>query len=167
MRSHRTVYMHGTDDHPMRMIIGVNFGEYKKLSEYVKETVLDSIDLREFLEDPGVPDAVGEELSTCSYDLVELRDPDVWEVDVRNIDELYLKKFTPAIIYDNANDDVWIGIDLGYELCKDGAAHDAYERSGAIDAARLAQMITLFTEYWNGTELAQYGSPSVATLWSQ
>lgn len=108
MRSHRTVYMHGTDDHPMRMIIGVNFGEYEKLSEYVKETVLDSIDLREFLEDPGVPDAVGEELSTCSYNLVELGDPHVWEETDRDVDELYLKKFTPAIIYDNANFDVWI-----------------------------------------------------------
>lgn len=168
MRSHRTVYMHGTDDHPMKMILGVNFGEYEKLSERVKETVLNSLDLHEFLNDPGTPTVVIEELSRCSYGLVELRFPDVWEIDhTRDIDELYLNKFTPAIIYDNANDDIWIGVDLGYELCKAGSAYGAYKRSGAINAARLAEIITLFTEYWNGTELGEYGSPSVATLWCQ
>lgn len=167
MASNRTICMHDSYDHPMKMIIGFNFGQYRELPTEIKEQVLDALDMSDCLEIPGVPDGVIEGLSETCHKFVGLCDCLALEQTERDVMKKYFTKFVPAVIYDNANEEIWIGIDLGYLLCKKPAERRAYEKSGAIDAKKLIEMAMLFKDYWKGTTLAKYGSPSIATLWCQ
>lgn len=75
--------------------------------------------------------------------------------------------FTLTIIYDNSNEHIWIGIDLGYEQVHTLREKALYRESGALDPEKVMQIITDLNEFVKGTVLEQFGKPLLATLWCQ
>lgn len=146
----RTKLMHDSEDHPMRMILGFHVGtdDGKPISDFLR-SVLNDLDMFD-----------GDEI--CTESIVDATDL-IKPVNIGKETD----KFTLTLIYDNANFDIWIGVDFGYELVKTKEEKALYKESGAVDAIRAAQLVQDFTEFCRDTPLEAYGTPRLATLWCQ
>lgn len=151
MSDKRAVFMHDTEDHPMRMVIGYRFGDTSELSEPIREVVFKALDLDDEDDKDSIEEAGPE---AC------------WCIKPVNIGK-HTDKFTLTVIYDNSNEHIWIGVDLGYELVHSLEEMALYETSGALDPEKVMQIITDLNEFVKGTVLEQFGKPLLATLWCQ